>query len=89
MQRISREKAKKYAFDWRDKPQLKVHRGESFEIETYDASTGYFQSPKDTADPARRPGFDQQPPLANPVGGPIWLEGAAPGDTLVIEVEDG
>ena len=88
MQRILREKAKKYAFDWRDEPQLKVQIGESFEIETYDASTGYFQSPEDTADPTRRPGFDQQPPLANPVGGPIWLEGAAPGDTLVIEIED-
>ena len=88
MQRILREKAKKYAFDWQDEPQLKVQIGESFEIETYDASTGYFQSPKDTADPTRRPGFDQQPPLVNPVGGPIWLEGAVPGDTLVVEIED-
>ena len=38
MQRISREDAKKYAFDWRDEPLLRVARGESFELETYDAS---------------------------------------------------
>jgi acetamidase/formamidase len=88
MQKISREAAKKYAFDWRDEVLLTVKRGESFEIDTYDASTGYFRSPADTADPARRPGFDRTPPLANPVAGPIRLEGAAPGDTLVVEIED-
>ena len=88
MQKILREEAKKYAFDWRDEPLLKVQPGESFEIETYDASTGYFKSPEDKADPTRRPGFDRHPPLANPVGGPVWLEGSAPGDTLVAEIED-
>ncbi len=88
MKRILRDNAKKYAFDWRDKPILKVKCGESFEVETYDASTGYFKSPDDSADPALRPGFDRNPPLANPVGGPIWLEDAEPGDTLVIIIED-
>jgi acetamidase/formamidase len=88
MKRILRDNAKKYAFDWRDKPILKVKCGESFEVETYDASTGYFRSPDDSADPALRPGFDRNPPLANPVGGPIWLEDAEPGDTLVIIIED-
>jgi acetamidase/formamidase len=88
MQKILRDDSKKYAFDWRDEPLLKVQPGESFEIETFDASTGYFQSPQDTADPAHRPGYDQHPPLANPVGGPVWLEGAALGDTLVVDIED-
>jgi len=88
VQKIFREQAKKYAFDWRDEPVLKVQRGEPFEIETYDAGTGYFKSPADTADPARRPGSDRNPPLANPVGGPIWLDGATRGDTLVVEIED-
>ena len=45
MQRITREQARKYAFDWRDEPLLRVQPGESFEIETYDASTGYFKTP--------------------------------------------
>jgi acetamidase/formamidase len=88
MQRIERERARKYAFDWRDEPLLRVQRGESFEIETWDASTGYFRSPDNKAIPALRPGFDRTPPLANPIGGPVWLEGAEPGDTLVVTVED-
>ena len=88
MQRITREQSRKYAFDWQDEPLLRVQRGESFEIETDDASTGYFQSEKNKAIPALRPGFDRTPPLANPIGGPVWLEGAEPGDTLVITIED-
>lgn len=88
MQRISREQARKYAFDWRDEPLLRVECGETFEIETYDASTGYFRTPQDKAIPARRPGFDRHPPLANPIGGPVWVNGAQPGDTLVLTIED-
>jgi acetamidase/formamidase len=88
MQRIVREQARKYAFDWEDEPLLRVECGESFEIETYDASTGYFRSPADKAIPALRPGFNRHPPLANPIGGPVWLQGADPGDTLVITIED-
>ena len=88
MQRIERHKARKYAFDWRDTPVLRVRCGESFEIETEDASTGYFQSPQDKAIPALRPGFDRTPPLVNPIAGPVWLEGAERGDTLVVTIED-
>jgi len=88
VQRILREEARKYAFDWRDEPALRVQRGESFEVETYDASTGYFKTEADKAIPARRPGFDRSPPLTNPIGGPVFLEGADRGDTLVVTVED-
>jgi amidase len=88
MQRITREQATKYAFDWRDEPLMRVECGESFEIEAHDASTGYFKSPADKAIPGLRPGFDQHPPLANPIGGPVWLEGAERGDTLVVMIEE-
>jgi len=88
MQRVTREQARKYAFDWEDEPLLRVRCGEPFEIETDDASTGYFKTADDKAVPARRPGFDRSPPLANPIGGPVWLEGAQPGDTLVVAVQD-
>jgi acetamidase/formamidase/mannitol/fructose-specific phosphotransferase system IIA component (Ntr-type) len=88
MQRISREQARKYAFDWDDPPLLKVQPGESFEIETYDASTGYFKAETDKAIPAQRPGFDRFPPLANPIGGPVFVEGAERGDVLVVTLED-
>lgn len=88
MQRIPRDLARKYAFDWEDEPLLRVKCGETFEVETYDASTGYFKTEADKAIPARRPGFDKFPPLANPIGGPVWLEGAQRGDVLAITIED-
>jgi amidase len=88
VQRILREQARKYAFDWEDEPLLRVQCGESFAVETYDASTGYFKTTADKANPARRPGFDRHPPLANPIGGPVWLDGAERGDTLVVSIEE-
>jgi len=88
MKRISRDQARKFAFDWRDEPLLRVNCGESIEIETWDASTGKFKSPDDKAIPANRLGFDKHPPLANPIGGPVYIEGAEPGDVLTVEIED-
>jgi amidase len=88
MQQIPREQSRKYAFNPNDEPLLRVKCGERFEVETYDASTGYFRTEDDAAVPARRPGFDRSPPLTNPIAGPIWLEGAERGDTLAVTVED-
>src|SRR5256885_15187727 len=88
MRRISREQARKYAFDWRDEPLLRVKQGEAFELETYDASTGYFKTPEDKAIPAKRPGFDRMPALANPIAGPVFVDGAQRGDLLVVTLED-
>jgi acetamidase/formamidase len=88
LQRIFREQAVKYAFDWRDEALLKVEPGESFEIETFDASTGFFKTTDDKAIPGRRPGFDRVPPLANPIGGPVYLHGAERGDTLAVTIEE-
>jgi len=87
MKRITREQARKYAFDWRDEVLLTVEPGETFEIETYDASTGFFKTPEDLAIPGKRPGFDQSPPLANPIGGPVFVQGAQKGDLLVVTIE--
>jgi acetamidase/formamidase len=88
MQTIPRDLARKYAFDWRDEPLLRVEPGEPFEVETFDASTGFFKSPDDKALPARRLGFDRVPPLANPIAGPIWVQGARPGDTLIVNIDE-
>src|SRR5215218_6659931 len=87
MQRIRRDDARKYAFDWRDAPLLRVRPGETFEAETWDASTGYFKTPAHLAIPANRPGFDRVPPMANPIAGPVFVEGAERGDVLVVEIE--
>src|SRR5579884_1265098 len=88
MQRIARDQARKYVFDGRDEPLLRVRPGETFEIETWDASTGYFKTPADKAIPALRPGFDRTPPQANPIAGPVYVEGARRGDTLAVTIED-
>ena len=88
MKCIPRELARKFAFDWRDEPLLRVEPGESFTVETFDASNGYINTEADKAIPARRPGFDRVPPMANPIAGPIWLLGAQRGDTLIITVEE-
>src|SRR5262245_3822983 len=88
MQRIPRDQARKFAFDWRDATLLRVEPGEPFEVETFDASNGYIQTARDQAIPARRPGFDRVPPQANPIAGPIWVAGAERGDALVITVEE-
>lgn len=88
MQRIPRDLARKYAFDWRDEPLLRVEPGESLAVETWDASTGYFRSPADKAIPALRPGFDRVPPMVNPIAGPVYVTGAERGDTLVVVIED-
>lgn len=87
MQRILRDQARKYAFDWREQPLLRVKPGETFEIETWDASTGFFKTAEDKAIPGKRPGFDRVPPLANPIAGPIYVEGAQRGDTLAVKLE--
>jgi acetamidase/formamidase len=87
MQRIPRDLARKFAFDWRDEPLLRVRKGETFEVETWDASSGYFKSPEDKAIPARRPGFDRNPPLVNPIAGPVFIEEAERGDSIAITIE--
>ncbi|MFO0843417.1 MAG: acetamidase/formamidase family protein [Gemmataceae bacterium] len=88
MQCIRREDARKFAFDHRDAPLLRVKPGEAFEVETWDASAGYFKTPADKAIPSRRPGFDRSPPLVNPIAGPVFVEGARRGDTLAVTIEE-
>src|ERR1700729_2355137 len=88
MQRIPRELARRFAFDWRDEALLTVAPGEVFEVETFDASNGYIRSEQDKAIPALRPGFDRIPPQANPIAGPIRVEGAERGDVLVVVIEE-
>jgi amidase len=88
MQRIPRDLARKFAFDWRDEPLLCVEPGERFEVETFDASNGFIKTEHDQAIPAKRPGFDRVPPMANPIAGPILVKGAKRGDVLTVVIED-
>src|SRR5262249_56547824 len=48
---------------------------------------GYCKSSADKGTPGKGPVSARVPPLANPIGGPVFLEGAERGDTLVIDLE--
>jgi acetamidase/formamidase len=70
-------------FGWnRDHPPLlSVASGSEVSLETQDASGGQF-SPRSTADDVARLDFER----VNPVTGPIFVEGAHPGDVLQVEL---
>jgi acetamidase/formamidase len=87
MKRILREQAKVYVFDRSLPPKLRVAPGEKFILETEDASSGYLR--QEGQSPLNRPFIDETwPPSANPVAGPIYIEGARKGDLLGIKIED-
>ena len=87
MKGITREEAKVYVFDRSLPPKLRVAPGEKFILETEDASSGYLR--KEGQSPLNRPFVDETwPPSANPVAGPIYIEGVRKGDLLGIKIED-
>ena len=70
-------------FGWnRDHPPLlSIASGSEVSLETQDASGGQF-SPRSTADDVAKLDFER----VNPVTGPIFVEGAHPGDVLQVEL---
>ena len=87
MQTIPRDKSLEYLFDYRVSPKLRVALGESFAMQTWDASAGEVRS---EADADRLDALSIRkfhPPKANPISGPVYVEGVAPGDTLVVTIE--
>ncbi len=62
-------------------PRLRIEPGETVLVETEDAFCGHIQADGDRRDRARMP-------HGNPQTGPIWIEGAAPGDALRITVDE-
>ena len=78
MHRISREHLV-YALDKRHPPVLEIPPGEGIVFETCDARTGTIQTEQDL--------LDHPHPLGmNPATGPVWVQGAEPGDSLVVEI---
>lgn len=88
MKRVPRSSALRYEIDHRLEPVLRVAQGESFELETEDASSGRIRSADTLPTPENRPELRHWPPLVNPVAGPVFVEGASPGDLLQVRVED-
>jgi amidase len=65
------------------KPVVHVKPGEELEVETWDCNGGVIH-PGQTRQQALDRGI---PYIANPVTGPIYIEGAEPGDALVVEIK--
>lgn len=87
MQRITRDQAMEYEFDYRHPPKLRVQQGESFVIETEDAGSGLVRSPDVAPRLNDLPTRKFEPPKSNPIGGPVFVEGAERGDLLEVTIE--
>ena len=87
MQRISRDQAMEYEFDHRHPFKLRVKEGESFVVETEDAGSGQVRSPDVAPRLDDLPTRKFFPPKSNPIGGPIYVEGANRGDLLEVTIE--
>ena len=76
-------KREHHHFGWDNslKPVLTVHSGDSVEFETIDASGGQLSRTSTAADVAKID-FGK----VNPATGPVWVEGAEPGDTLKVSI---
>ena len=86
LQRVRREDAVAYAFAVAE-PQLRVAQGESFVLETRDSPDGRIKKTTDLFDVATL-GEVLTHGYNNPCAGPVYVEGAEAGDTLVVEIVD-
>ena len=94
MKVIKRGTVTKYAFDSRDTPCLAVKPGEKLQIETEDAFAGLIADDSDQPAVHRLANdafverlMKANPPLLNPVVGPIYVEGCEPGDLLAVHID--
>lgn len=83
MKRIPRERALVYGLDASLQPALAVEQGEPFAIETEDASSGLLTAGDKAPTPENVPYVLRSPARANPVGGPVFVEGVRPGRVQV------
>lgn len=79
MQRIRREDALGYRLDASLPPALRVAQGEAFAVETEDASSGHLTAGDKPPTLENAPYIRHSPAMANPVGGPVLVEGVPPG----------
>ena len=70
----------------RNEPVLRVHSGDTILADTRDArGNDEFGNPLPDALKPRPDGFEYS--TSNPLCGPVYVEGAEPGDTLVVHIE--
>ena len=70
-----------YEFSRHNEPRLRIQPGESVKVESEDAFSGQIRTNDDRRDKTKKP-------YGNPQTGPIFVEGAQPGDTLAVVIED-
>jgi acetamidase/formamidase len=87
MKKISRDKATLTEFGAHQKPELTVDSGEKFLIETIDNWWNLLGTEGAKPRPAEPPIAARQYIRANPVAGPVYVNGVEPGDTLVVDIE--
>ena len=88
MKRIPRDQARIYGLDGSLPPALRVEPGEPFEIETNDASTGLLTGGEKLPVPENTPYTAASPAKANPLGGPVYVEGVEAGGRVRVEIVD-
>jgi amidase len=70
-----------YTISPNNNPRLRVDPGETVEVETEDAFSGQVRTDQDRRDMKAKP-------YPNPQSGPIYVNGAKKGDTLVVKIDD-
>ncbi|MBW3633344.1 MAG: acetamidase/formamidase family protein [Chloroflexi bacterium] len=83
MLRIPRDQLT-YEFSAASKPVASVAPGDQFVVETHDTSTGRVHRAEDMPEFVRV----RDPLRVNPAAGPVFVEGASPGDDLIVEILD-
>ena len=88
MKRVARNHdSLKYSIDHRHTPVLEVEQDEPFVLQTEDAPSGTYRRPEDATQLLNAWYLNYSPPKANPVTGPVYVQGAEPGDTLIVEID--
>ena len=70
-----------YEFSRHNEPRARIAPGESVLVESEDALSGQIRKPGDQRDKPKMP-------FSNPVAGPIFVEGAEPGDALAVRIDE-
>ena len=70
-----------YEFSRHNEPRARITPGESLLVESEDALSGQIRKPGDQRDKSKMP-------FSNPVVGPIFVEGAEPGDALAVRIDE-
>ena len=70
-----------YEYSRHVEPRLRIAPGERIAVESEDAFSGQIRSDLDRRDKSKMP-------YSNPQTGPIWIEGAEPGDALAVTIHE-